>query len=156
MFVETINRPLWNFTNYKEISIPFQSFFFGFLGLRERDFALHRGQIGALRWICWWQDMHDFIGGGCWRKAGEGPADPGGGARFLASPLLLFPIISGACGGGGGRKPLPPLWWFPDPTPAAVIVKLAKAEGVESSLSGNHSSLGFSKNLMEKLLGKYL
>jgi hypothetical protein len=35
-----------------EVTIPFQSFFFGFLGLRERDFALHRGQMGALRWIC--------------------------------------------------------------------------------------------------------
>ena len=27
--------------------------------------ALHKGQIGALRWICWWQERQDFIGGGC-------------------------------------------------------------------------------------------
>lgn len=31
-------------------------FLLGFLGLRERLLALQRGQIGAFRWICWWQD----------------------------------------------------------------------------------------------------
>lgn len=43
-------------------------FLLGFLGLRERLLALHKGQIGAFRWICWWQDRQAFIGGGCWRK----------------------------------------------------------------------------------------
>ena len=72
----TIMNEIWG--NQKEIFVHlaqlknrenfhefFQSFFFGFLGLRERDFALHNGQIGALRWICWWHDKQDFIGGGC-------------------------------------------------------------------------------------------
>ncbi|CAH2218350.1 jg429 [Pararge aegeria aegeria] len=40
-------------------------FFLGFLGFRERLLALHSGQMGALRWICWWHDRHDFMGGGC-------------------------------------------------------------------------------------------
>lgn len=40
-------------------------FFLGFLGFLERDLALQSGQMGALRWICWWHDRHDFIGGGC-------------------------------------------------------------------------------------------
>ena len=44
------------------------SFLFGFLGLRLRLLALHNGQIGALRWICWWHDRHAFIGGGCCLK----------------------------------------------------------------------------------------
>ena len=40
-------------------------FFFGFLGFLDRLLALHKGHIGAFRCICWWQDKHDFIGGGC-------------------------------------------------------------------------------------------
>lgn len=31
-------------------------FLLGFFGLRERLLALHNGQMGAFRWICWWQD----------------------------------------------------------------------------------------------------
>lgn len=31
-------------------------FLLGFFGLRERLLALHNGQMGALRCICWWQD----------------------------------------------------------------------------------------------------
>ena len=34
------------------------NFLLGFLGFLERLLALHRGQIGALRWICWWQERH--------------------------------------------------------------------------------------------------
>ena len=41
------------------------SFFLGFLGFLDLDLALQRGQMGALRWICWWQERQDFIGGGC-------------------------------------------------------------------------------------------
>lgn len=33
----------------------------GFLGFLERLFALHNGQMGALRWICWWQDRHACV-----------------------------------------------------------------------------------------------
>ena len=36
------------------------SFLFGFFGLRDRLLALHRGQMGALRWICWWHDMQAY------------------------------------------------------------------------------------------------
>ena len=44
---------------------PIYSFFLGFLGFLDLDLALQRGQMGALRWICWWQERQDFIGGGC-------------------------------------------------------------------------------------------
>lgn len=38
------------------------SFLFGFLGFLDLLLALHSGQIGALRWICWWQDRHAWNG----------------------------------------------------------------------------------------------
>lgn len=38
---------------------------FGFFGFLDLDLALHSGQIGALRCICWWHERHAFIGGGC-------------------------------------------------------------------------------------------
>jgi len=37
-------------------------YFLAFFGFRERDFALHRGQMGAFLWMCWWQDAH------CWNR----------------------------------------------------------------------------------------
>ena len=33
--------------------IPGGSFLFGFFGFLDLDLALHNGQMGALRWICW-------------------------------------------------------------------------------------------------------
>ena len=39
--------------------------FLGFLGFLDRLLALHKGHMGALRCICWLQDMHVFMGGGC-------------------------------------------------------------------------------------------
>lgn len=56
---------------YLYVKMSAQSFFLGFLGFLLRDLALQRGQIGALRWICWWHDRHDFIGGGCCLSEGK-------------------------------------------------------------------------------------
>lgn len=36
-------------------------FLLGFFGLRERLLALQSGQMGALRWICWWQDKQACV-----------------------------------------------------------------------------------------------
>jgi hypothetical protein len=45
-------------TKVRVVSLPLSriySFFFGFLGFLDLDLALQRGQMGALRWICWRQ-----------------------------------------------------------------------------------------------------
>ena len=68
----------------------------GFLGLRERDLALHNGQIGAFRWICWWHDKQDFIGGGCCLKNRE---------------IELFPYISGVFFVALYKSPEPKISW---------------------------------------------
>lgn len=46
-------KPYWSWRWSKIYS---SGFLLGFFGLRERLLALHSGQMGALRWICWWQD----------------------------------------------------------------------------------------------------
>lgn len=71
-----------------------------FFGCRERLLALHSGQIGAFLWICWWQDRHAFMGGGCcWRKC----LSPGG-PRLLTSCCAAAAAAANweATGGGGG------------------------------------------------------
>ena len=71
-----------------------------FFGCRERLFALQSGQMGAFLWICWWQDRHAFIGGGCcWRKC-RSP----GGPRLLTSCWAAAAAAASwdATGGGGG------------------------------------------------------
>ena len=92
------------------------SFFLGFFGFLDLDFALHSGQIGAFLWICWWQLRQDFMGGGCcWYLKGGGL---GSGAMVawlpnwgLDSPR--FPNIGecwpamerkGFCCGGGRER----------------------------------------------------
>ena len=61
---ETVKLP--QITLFFAIFSGFHSFlFFVFLGFRERDLALHIGQIGEFRWICWWQERQVFIGGCC-------------------------------------------------------------------------------------------
>ena len=80
----------------------FQSscFLFVFFGCLDLLLALHRGHIGALRWICWWHDKQAFMGGGCCcRKclSFEGP-------RLLTSCCAAAAAAANceATGGGGG------------------------------------------------------
>jgi len=76
----------------------------GFLGLRERDLALHNGQIGAFRWICWWHDKQDFIGGGCCVYLKAGGATPGWAVSDLGAPAFDGPEI------GIGPSPMAECW----------------------------------------------
>lgn len=69
-----VSQSLKTKSNIDKKSIIFiYSFFLGFFGFLDLDFALQRGQIGAFLWICWWQLRHVFIGGGCcWYRKGGG------------------------------------------------------------------------------------
>lgn len=55
--------PFKRYFSCRQGRIYSSGFLFGFFGLRERLLALHSGQIGALRWICWWQDKQAWRGG---------------------------------------------------------------------------------------------
>lgn len=82
-------------------------FFLGFFGLRERDLALQSGQMGAFRWICWWQDRQDFMGGGCWRRFTLKSERNEGWWPMPIEGDCCSRLLGGGGGGGAEKSPLP-------------------------------------------------
>lgn len=92
----------------KSAKIYHHSFFFGFFGFLDRDFALQSGQMGALRCICWWQLRQLFMGGGCcWYLKGGGVACMLGGGP---NPALERPREPNS-GDGWPAMEKKGLWW---------------------------------------------
>lgn len=61
--------PFKSYWSWRWSRIYSSGFLLGFFGLRERLLALHNGQMGALRWICWWQDRQAWREGRKFQKS---------------------------------------------------------------------------------------